>query len=331
MLSPARHSGTDRRSGNRPSGRPFVRSWTALLAVIVVGLVLCLATSVSAQRRGRDRDRGRNWDRGRGRDWDRGPIDIPERDIFPSNCFTFCRIEYNSARGRGGRGWGGRGRSGGGWRTDFPDSDINFSVRLAELTTINVNRNERGKVNFAVIRLTDHDLFNYPFIYMLEVADLMFSDEDTERLRSYLLRGGFLLVDDFWGDYAWSNWEYEIGRVFPPAEYPIVDIPLDHPIFHCVFDLKEVPQIPAIGSFRYWQETGITYERDHDYSYTGDTSPHCRGIFDKNGRLMVVMMHNTDLGDGWEREGENEGYFREFSVKRAYPMGINIVVYAMTH
>jgi hypothetical protein len=141
------------------------------------------------------------------------------------------------------------------------------------------------------------------------------------------LRGGFLLVDDFWGDYAWANWEYEIGRVFPPDEYPIVDIPLNHPIFHCVFDIKEVPQVPAINQFWEWQMTGNTYEGQP----TIDPSPHCRGIFDKNGRLMIVMMHNTDLGDGWEREGENEGYFREFSVKKAYPMGINIVVYAMTH
>jgi hypothetical protein len=251
-------------------------------------------------------------------------MEIPERDIFPSDCFTFCRVEYSS--GGGWDGWGGRGR-GGNWRTDYPDSDINFSIRLAELTTINVNRNERGDVKFAVVTLTDEDLFNYPFIYMLEVGDLMFSDEETERLRSYLLRGGFLLVDDFWGDYAWANWEYEISRVFPPDEYPIVDIPLDHPIFHCVFEIKEVPQVPAINQFWNWRMTGNTYEGQP----TIDPRPHCRGIFDKNGRLMVVMMHNTDLGDGWEREGENIGYFEEFSVKRAYPMGINIVVYAMTH
>jgi len=316
MFRPARHSDIERRSGDRPSGWTFAWCWTAALAALVVGLVLCLATSVSAQRRGR-RDR---------RGYDPRWIELPERDIFPSNCFTFCRVQYNSDRG-----WDGWGRGGGDWRTDYPDSDINFSIRLAELTTINVNRNERGAVKFAIVRLTDDDLFNYPFIYMLEVGALVFSEEETERLRSYLLRGGFLLVDDFWGDYAWANWEYEIGRVFPPDEYPIVDIPLDHPLFHCVFEIKEVPQVPAIGNFRDWLNWGITYERGHDYSYTRDTSPHCRGIFDKNGRLMVVMMHNTDLGDGWEREGEHIGYFQEFSVKKAYPMGINIVVYAMTH
>jgi hypothetical protein len=306
----------DRHRRDRSYWRTFGWCWTGAVAAIVLSLVLCLATSVSAQRRGR-RDR---WG------YDRRWVELPERDIFPSNCFTFCRVQYSSGRGRGS--WG---RSGGDWRTDYPDSDINFSIRLTELTTINVNRTPQGEIKHAVVRLTDDDLFNYPFIYMLEVGNLMFSDEEAERLRSYLLRGGFLLVDDFWGDYAWSNWEYEIGQIFSPDQYPVVDIPLKHPIFHCVFEIDEVPQIPAINHFRHWQYTGITYEPGHDYRYTGDTNPHCRGIFDKKGRLMIVMMHNTDLGDGWEREGENEGYFREFSVKKAYPMGINIVVYAMTH
>ena len=166
MFRPARHSDIERRSGDRPSGWTFAWCWTAALAALVVGLVLCLATSVSAQRRGR-RDR---------RGYDRRWMELPERDIFPSDCFTFCRVQYNS-------GWGDRGRGGGDWETDRPDSDSNFSIRLAELTTINVNRNERGEVKYAVVRLTDDDLFNYPFIYMLEVGNLMFSDKEAERLR----------------------------------------------------------------------------------------------------------------------------------------------------
>ncbi len=260
---------------------------------------------VSAQYRGRD------WGR---RGWDR----IPERDIFPSDCFTFCRVQYSSM-GRGG--WGGRGGS---WITDYPDSDLNFSQRLSELTSIRINRDERGEIQHAVIRLTDHDLFQYPFLYMLEVAGLTFSPQEAERLRTYLLRGGFLLVDDFWGTQAWASWEFEISKVLPPDEYPMIDIPLEHEIFHIVFDIEKKPQIPGIG---FWYGSGgRTSERFEDSQI-----PSYKGIFDKKGRLMVVVMHNTDLGDGWEEEARNPVYFREFSAKKAYPLGINIVVYAMTH
>jgi hypothetical protein len=258
----------------------------------------------------------------RGR-WQQTPENLT-RDIFPTETFTFCRIQYTSGGRRGGDYWGRGGR----WAIDYPDADINFSQRLSELTTIEVNRDETGQVEHAVIRLTDDDLYNYPFIYMVEVAELTFSPEEQDRLRSYLLRGGFLMVDDFWGDYAWNNWVYEFSQVLPPEEYPIVDIPLSHPLFHIVFDIDEVPQVPAVNQYEHWLRTGETYESQHP---AVDRSAHCRGVFDKKGRLMAVFMHNTDLGDGWEREGVHEGYFREFSVKKAYPMGINIVVYAMTH
>ncbi len=296
-------------------------------SIFVAALLLALAvfvgvwvSSVSAQR---------GYGRGRG-GYDAWRDENVTRDIFPGNCFTFCRIQYSSGGGYYGGGWGrGYGR-GGGWRTDYPASDLNFSQRLSELTTIKVRRDSSGEIQHAVVSILDDELYNYPFIYMLEVASLSFSDEEVERLREYLLRGGFLLVDDFWGDRAWQNWEFEISKVLPPDEYPMTDIPLSHPIFHCVFNLDEVPQVPSVGHYDEWKYNGISYER-HDYDITGDTSAHCRGIFDKKGRLMVVVMHNSDLGDGWEREGENEGYFRDFSVKRAYPMGINIVVYAMTH
>lgn len=248
--------------------------------------------------------------------------DVPPRDIFPSNTFTFCRIEYDSAYGYG--------RRGGGCYTDYPDSDLNFSRRLAEVTTIHVNHAADGTIKHVVLRLTDPDLFKYPFIYMLEIGSLQFSEEEQAALCSYLLRGGFLLVDDNWGDSEWENWVYEFSQVLPPEQYPIVDIPLSHELFHIVFDIKEVPQIPAVGFYRYWQQTGITTEPGHDYT-SGDRVAHCRGVFDKNGRLMCVFLHNTDLGDGWEEEGTDAGYFRDFSVKRAYPLGMNIFVYAMTH
>jgi len=247
-----------------------------------------------------------------------------ERDIFPSNAFTFCRVEYTS----GSRGWG---RRGGSWSVDYPEADENFSLRLSQITTLNVNRTDDGRFQHVVVRLDEPDLFKYPFVYMLEVGRMALSEPEREGLRAYLLRGGFLLVDDFWGDEAWENLQYELAQVLPADEYPLVDIPLDHEIFHIVFDIDEVPQVPGVGSFYDWQVTGLTYEGHEGRYMTYGPEAHCKGIFDKNGRLMAVVMHNTDLGDGWEREGENYEYFRTFSAPKAYPMGINIVVYAMTH
>ena len=115
---------------------------------------------------------------------------------------------------------------------------------------------------------------------------------------------------------------------FPDRE--ATEIPLEHPIFHCVYDLKERPQIPAIGHAHPNNVDAngnlVTWERGWD---TRD--PHYRGLYDDNGRMMAIICHNTDLGDGWEREGEDPWYFREFSEKKAYPLGINIVFYALTH
>ena len=249
-------------------------------------------------------------------------------DIRADNSFIFCRVQYSSS-GRGGR-WGGR-RGRGGWATDYPESDINFSLRLSQLTTLDVARTADGRQAHTIVRLDDPALFQYPFIYMLEVGGLSLSPAERQGLRSYLLRGGFLLVDDFWGDTAWENWKYEIEQVLPAADYPMVDIPLEHELFHIVFDIKEVPQVPGVNNYRTWELTGQSFEGHPGRYVRYGTGARCKGIFDEQGRLILVAMHNTDLGDGWEREGEHYGYFTEFSAKRAYPMGINIVVYAMTH
>lgn len=299
------------------------RSVRVAALVAAVGVLLASAV-VFSQRGGPDyRDGGQDYRdyRGRGRGfrergyggYGRDFPGIPEREIFPGNVFTFCRLRYDSSWGR---------RSGGGWSTDYDASDVNFSTRLEELTTIRVNRYEDGRIRHAVVRLTDDELFNYPILYMLEPGRLEFSEEEVERLRSYLLRGGFLFVDDFWGEEEWRNFEFEFSRVFSPDEYPMVELPLTHEIFHCVFEIKKYPQVPSVHN---WLRTGLTYER-----YDAET-PHYKGVFDKRGRMMAIICHNTDLGDGWERENWDEEYFREFSAKQAYPMGINIIVYAMTH
>jgi hypothetical protein len=242
----------------------------------------------------------------------------PNRE-FSHDIFTFVRIQYSTGYGGGGYSGGrGRGRGGGSWATDYPDSDLNFSFRLHQLTSMEVD--PEG----IVLELTDPELFNYPFIYMLEVGRLVFSEEEVKCIRRYLLNGGFLMVDDFWGQAAWDNFYYEMKRVFPEKE-PI-PLTLDHPIFHCVFELKEKPQIPAID----WAVDRHTDTLTGRTSESGDP-PIYYGIYDDKGRMMVIICRDTDLGDGWEREGESHAYFREFSEKKAYPLGINIVFYAMTH
>lgn len=236
---------------------------------------------------------------------DRNGVPSWENDTaFAEDVFTFIRVKYHSYFYER-------------WNTDFPDSDLNFSFRLQQLTSLKVDPNGR------ILELTDPELFRYPFIYIVEPGHLVFGEEEIEALRRYLLNGGFLMVDDFWGEEEWHSFYGQIKRVFPDRE-PL-ELPLDHPIFHCVYDLKEKPQIPAIGAAQGGRSQGITWER------ADAKEVHYKGIFDDQHRMMMIICHNTDLGDGWEREGEDPWYFREFSEKKAYPMGINIVFYAMTH
>ena len=234
---------------------------------------------------------------------------------FKKDVFTFVRIKY-SVNGRHGFGRDPDMR----WAIDTPDSDLNFSFRLQQVTSLKVDPD--GKV----LEITDKALFDYPFIYIVEPGRLTFTDEEIPILRRYLLNGGFLMCDDFWGNRDWINFSGELKRVFP--ERTPIDLPLDHPIFHCVFDLKERPQVPGVDWGIRSEFTGITYEANHN---PGAEEVHYRAILDDKGRIMVMLCHNTDLGDGWEREGESEYYFKEFSEKKAYPLGINIVFYAMTH
>ena len=255
--------------------------------------------------------------------WRRSPENLSENrrgvpmwevdNKFPGDMFTFVRIEYDSYGGRGG---------GGGWLTDYPDSDLNFSLRLQQLTSMKVNPVPLD------MRLTDPRLFDYPFIYIIEPGSLVFDEAEVAALRKYCLNGGFLMVDDFWGDSQYENMRLELKRVFPDRN-PF-EVPLEHEIFHNVYDMKEKPQVPAINAARHFANGQVgSFEFSRDGSDT--STPHYKAITDDKDRIMVFICHNTDLGDGWEREGENQWYFEEFSVKKAYPMGINIVTYAMTH
>jgi hypothetical protein len=254
---------------------------------------------------------------GRGGRMGRGNIDIridrrgvPDWEVdeeFPEDVFTFVRVRYNDYGG-----WGN-------WRTDYPDSDLNFSFRLNQLTSLKVTPDP------IILDLTDPAIFDYPFLYIIEPGGgrgdggLNFMPDEVKALRRYIDNGGFVMVDDFWGEREWDVFYRQIKLIFPDTEP--VDLPLEHPIFHCVYDLKKRPQIPSINHFM----SGRTWER------FDAQEPHYRAFLDDEGNPQMIVCHNTDLGDGWEREGEDPNYFREMSEKWAYPLGINLLFYAMTH
>ncbi|MBL9202778.1 MAG: DUF4159 domain-containing protein [Opitutaceae bacterium] len=232
---------------------------------------------------------------------------------FEKDTFTFTRVRYNNG--------GGFYRSRGpGWTTDTPDADLNLSYRLQQMTSIRTNPDGY------FIDLTADDLSSYPWIYIVEPGGLHFDEAEVAALRKYLLNGGFLMFDDFWGESAWQNVERNMKRVFPERSF--AELPLDHPLYRSVFEIKSKGQVPNVRTGEESQATGVTWEYGHD----GDTrTVHHRAIHDDKGRMMVIATHNTDNGDGWEREGEYEYYFRNFSEKIAYPLGINIIFYVMTH
>jgi hypothetical protein len=256
---------------------------------------------------------------------------------FKADTFTFARLVFRTGAAGGGNfdsfggGFGGRGGGGGrglGWWVDYPDADLNLSARLQQLTSLKVDPDGR------VVRLTDPDLGRYPFLYTVHVESMALADEEAVLLRKYLRTGGVLMVSDFWGTAAWNRFASQIQRVLPGVMW--VDLPPDHPIFHGVFDLK-LPlanlQIPTKSGLDYWNRD---YNPDDPLSRatrprTGEDEMHVLAWLDDKGRIMVLALHNTDLSDGWEREGEDPEYFKLFSETRAYPIAINVLFYVMTH
>ena len=227
--------------------------------------------------------------------------------------FLFCRISFrNQPAG-----------DGGGWFVDYPRADLNLSFRLSELTKTPISRNASGEIKHIVIRLTDPELYRCPFVMMTEPGGSYFDQAEAAALRDYLLKGGFMWADDFWGRRAWDIWSGEIAKALPPATYPIVDLPFDHELFHALYDVREVPQIPSIG---FWIGTrGATSERG-----PASAEAHARAILDEHRRIMVLITYNTDFGDAFERETDDREYFLEFAA-RGYAFGVNALIYAMTH
>jgi hypothetical protein len=271
-----------------------------LIATVIAGAVMILAAGgVSAQRFFREGGFAARY--------------APAR--MPDSSFVICRLAYTQVR---------REQSGIGWETDYPYAEINLSTRFSELTRTRISRDTDGSPNYYVVRATDDTLFNCPVIVASDAGTLGFTEAQADRLRQYFLKGGFLWADDFWGTAAWENWEYQIGRVLPADEYPIEDIPLDDPILRSQFELHEIPQITNIQFWRQWGGSN-TSERGAD-----SAEVHFRAIRDSHRRIVVLMTHNTDVADSWEREGEDPDFFYQFS-PRGYALGVDVLLHVLTH
>jgi hypothetical protein len=267
---------------------------------IALGVILVVTMTALAQAQRRGRRAGMNY------------VKRPEHITWNSD-FTFCRLAYRDSNSG----------DGGGWGVDYPRADMNLPIRLAELTKTPVNFDEAREPNHVVIQATEDELFKCPFVMMSEFGGAFFMPEEAVSLRNYLQKGGFLWVDDSWGDYAWQHWVRELRKVLPESTYPIIDVPLNHSILHTLFDSKRVPQIPAIGN------AGRT-RTDERWNDPTDDVAYMRAVTDDKGRVMVLMTHNTDFGDAYERESDDPTYFYQFSVE-GYAIGINVLLYAMTH
>lgn len=242
------------------------------------------------------------------------PAELPQAQL-PDRNVTGCHMLYTSVR---------REANGAGWRTDYPWGLRHLLIRLSELTKTRVSWLSPEVPHAWLVRLTDDALFNCPYLMASDVGTIGLSPQEAARLRLYLEKGGFLWVDDFWGDAAWEQWSNEFAKALPPAEYPIEDVPLSDPIFQSMFEVKRVPQVTSI---RFWRSVGgrSTSERGAE-----SAEPHFRAVRDRHGRIVAVMTHNTDVSDSWEREGDDPEFFYQFSPE-GYALGINVMLYAMTH
>ena len=248
---------------------------------------------------------------------------LPQSDSS-KDAFTFVRIQYDSSGGYGESWYHHEGRDWQRWETDYPRAEMNLIVRLKELTTLSVRDDP------IVLRLTDAALFDHPFIFMSDIGWQVLSAPERAALKRYLAGGGFLWVDDFWGDGERDNLLRNLGRLHPQWHWR--PIPPKHPILNIVYSLDRCPQIPARIFFEQsgldWDPPGV--HRFPSGGVSGVNSVNFLGLFDANERLMAVATHNTDIADGWEREGESKEFFHRFSIK-SYAITINILVYAMTH
>ena len=241
-----------------------------------------------------------------------------------ADAFTFVRIRYESTGGFGESWYRYEGRDWERWETDYPRAEKNLILRLRQLTSMRINPEP------IVLRLTDDAIFDHPFVFMSDVGWQRLSRAETNALTRYLEAGGFLWVDDFWGDAERDNLMRNMGRLRPDWEWRAV--PDDHPLLSNVYPLKGCPQIPARIFF---EQSGLQWDPPQVHRYPSGGTAGVRnvtllGLFNRKGELMAIATHNTDIADGWEREGESREFFERFSIK-SYAFTINTLVYAMTH
>ncbi|MEO7411714.1 MAG: DUF4159 domain-containing protein [Opitutaceae bacterium] len=249
---------------------------------------------------------------------------------FEKDVFTFARVLFRSEAEPGENplsfGWGRGPRLS--WWVDFPDADLNFSYRLQQMTSIRTN--PEGKV----IRLTDADLTDYPFIYMSHPGYIQLRDAEVTALSKYLRNGGVLLVIDSWSTRDWDGFARQMKRVLPDRSW--TELGIDHPIFHCVYNIAGPMQHLQVPTMQFWNpahDPANPRSPPLQWAERGEGSEkmRVRALLDDKQRISVLTFHNSDISDGWEREGENREYFQKFSEKIAYPLGINIMIYLMTH
>ena len=299
-----------------PQSRPGIWAVLPLLALAL------FANPAGAQNRVGRTYFGRSF--GFGAEFNREQDEMKQalRAGFEADVFTFARLHFENTEG--GYDYGGYR----GWLDDSPEADCNLSFRLHEVTSLKIRPapsepTEVRGVNF--IDITTKDLEKYPFVYLAAAGRVEFDATEAAALRRYLLNGGFMMVDDFWGDEQWSHFHEQLKQVFPDREPQ--EISLDHPIFHTVYNFKKEPQIPSVGAF---QSYGDSWEPGWPY-YVKSHEPHYYAIYDAHNRMMALICHNNHYGDGWEHESHDENYFDKFSEPMAYPMFINIIEYTMTH
>lgn len=243
---------------------------------------------------------------------------------FEKDVFTFARVVFRSGINTAPGDYNGGKRIG--WWVDFPDADLNLSYRLQQLTSLRTDPDGR------VLKLSDPDLPNYPFIFMEHPGYMRLNETEVTALRKYLLAGGALVIIDFWNEREWRGFEAQMQRVLPGRSW--TDLSTDHPLFNCIYDLRRPMAELQVPTMQFWYRAGnpeLPMSALIGPRGPGSETMHVRAWHDDKQRLMVLAFHNSDIADGWEREGENDEYFRRFSEKISYPLGINIVFYLMTH
>jgi hypothetical protein len=196
------------------------------------------------------------------------------------------------------------------WSQDFPRADRHFSLAVRRLTRIQVRSVEQ------LVNLDEGDAYDWPWLYAVQVGEWGLTDRQGQALREYLLRGGFFMADDFHGEGEWREFETRIHKALP--EFPIRDIPDDDPIFHNVYDLEQKYQLPGQAHLRAGYKNGPT-----------GVGAHWRAIYDEKGRILVAISYNSDVGDAWE--WADDPYYPEKFSDLAIRLGVNYIIYAMTH